>query len=379
MKSQLLPEGFRDGLPDLAELEYEINSIFLDLMRSNGYMLVKPPLVEFESSLFFLNNDNENIDSFRVMDPLTQKIMGIRSDITMQIARISCGSMSKVRRPLRLCYSGEILKVKNTNINLSRQFTQIGAEIIGIDQDYCLSEVINLVIENLKCLGIRKFIINFSMPNLIKLISEEFNLKDFQYKLIENCFKNKNLVQVKEISLDLFNISEFLLVNTGNIEEKIDVIKKFNFPKRMKLEIDNFVNQINKIKDEFGDYQIIIDLLEIDESNYHNGFNFTVYSENSRELFSGGGYKVQGENCVGFSGLIENFMGETSIKRNIREKIFVPFDLTQNKKEILKKKKKLVVIMATKKLHKKELNNEARKQNCEYYYFNDEICEVEND
>ncbi len=379
MKSQLLPEGFRDGLPDLAEIEYKINSIFLDLMRSNGYMLVKPPLVEFESSLFFLNNDNENIDSFRVMDPLTQKIMGIRSDITMQIARISCGSLSNITRPLRLSYSGEILKVKNTNINLSRQFTQIGAEIIGVDENYCLSEIINLVIENLKCLKIRKFIINFSMPNLIKLISKEFNLDEHQYKLVENCFKNKNLFQIKEISEDLFNISEFLLANIGSIDEKIDIIKRFNFPKSIKLEINNFINQIKKIKDEFSNHQIIIDLLEIDESNYHNGFNFTVYSENSKELFSGGGYKVQGENCVGFSGLIENFVSETLIKRNIKDKIFVPFNLFQNKKEILKKKKNLVVIMAIKKLNKRELNIEAIKQNCKYYYFNDEIYEVKND
>ena len=89
MKSQLLPEGFRDGLPDLAELEFQINSFFINLMISNGFMMVKPPLVEFESSLFFLTKDSENIDSFRVMDPLTQKIMGIRSDITMQVARIA--------------------------------------------------------------------------------------------------------------------------------------------------------------------------------------------------------------------------------------------------------------------------------------------------
>ena len=68
-------------MPDLAELEYKINSIFLDISRSNGFRLVKPPLIEFENSLFFLNNDRENIDAFRVMDPLTQKT-GIRSDIT---------------------------------------------------------------------------------------------------------------------------------------------------------------------------------------------------------------------------------------------------------------------------------------------------------
>lgn len=376
MKSQLLPEGFRDGMPELAELEYKINSIFLDISRSNGFRLVKPPLIEFENSLFFLNNDRENIDAFRVMDPLTQKIMGIRSDITMQIARISCGALSEVSRPLRLCYSGEILKVQNTSINLSRQFTQIGAEIIGVQKNFSLNEIINLVIENLKNLKIKKFVISFSMPNLLKLISKEYNLSNNHYKLLENSFKNKNLFEIKKISSDLFKISEFLLENIGKIEDHYFCIKRYSFPKRIKKEINSFLDQIENIKRDFNELEIIIDLLEIDESNYHNGFYFTVYSGNSRELFSGGGYKVQNEDCVGFSGLLENFTSETSIQNNMKNKVFVPYDLKQGEKEILKKKNNLIVIMAVKRLNKVELNREAKKQNCRYYYLNNKILEV---
>ena len=219
MKSQLLPEGFRDSLPDLAELENHITSIFIDLMKFNGFQLVKPPLIEFESSLFFLKkHDSDNIDSFRVMDPLTQKIMGIRSDITLQIARVSCGSLSKNIRPLRLCYAGEVLKVKNNSINLSRQFTQVGAEIIGIQDHFCLSELINLIIENLDKLGIKKFILNFSMPNLINVIAKDFKLSKEQFDILVNCYRNKNLFEIKNISEKLFQLSEFLLSSIGRIE-----------------------------------------------------------------------------------------------------------------------------------------------------------------
>ena len=232
MKSQLLPEGFRDGLPDLAELEFQINSFFINLMISNGFMMVKPPLVEFEDSLFFLTKYSENIDSFRVMDPLTQKIMGIRSDITMQVARIACGSLVENKRPLRLCYTGDVLKVKNNNINLSRQFTQIGAEIIGVDKTFCLSEIINLIIEFLNNLKIKKFIINFSMPNLINLISKDFNLKKSDYEILMNCYKNKNLSALKDISNDLFEMSEYLLQCIGNIDEKDKFIKKIQISKK---------------------------------------------------------------------------------------------------------------------------------------------------
>ena len=376
MKSQLLPEGFRDGLPDLAELEYQINSTFIDLMISNGFMIVKPPLVEFESSLFFLTKDTENIDSFRVMDPLTQKIMGIRSDITMQVARIACGSLIENKRPLRLCYTGDILKVKNNNINLSRQFTQIGAEIIGVDKTFCLTEIINLIIEFLDNLKIRKFIINFSMPNLINLISKDFKLKKLDFEILTNCYKNKNLSALKNISSDLFEMSEYLLQCVGSIDEKIDLLRKYKFPKNIKLEINDFISQIKKIKDEFSKYEIIVDLLEIDESSYHKGFCFKIYSENSKELISGGGYSVDNELCSGFSGFLENLILESKIKKNRQTKIFVEHNLEFKVIKSLQKKKKMIVIKSIKKLNKLQLAKEAKIQKCQYYLFENEIFEV---
>ena len=376
VKSQLLPEGFRDGLPDLAELEYQINSIFINLMLSNGFMMVKPPLVEFESSLFFLTKDSENIDSFRVMDPLTQKIMGIRSDITMQVARIACGSLIENKRPMRLCYTGEILKVKNNNINLSRQFTQIGAEIIGVDKTFSLSEIINLITEFFNSLKIRKFIINFYMPNLINLISKDFNLKKPEFEILIDCYKNKNLSALKDISNDLFKMSEYLLQCIGNVDEKIDLLKKYKFPINIKSEIYSFISQIKKIKDEFIKYEIIIDPLEIDESSYHKGFCFKIYSENSKELISGGGYDVDNELCSGFSGFLENLILESQIKKIIKSRILVEYNLKFEKIKSLQKKRKMIVIKSIKKFSKSQLAKEAKNQKCRYYFFQNEIFEV---
>ncbi len=376
MKSQLLPEGFRDGLPDLAELEYQINSFFINLMISNGFLMVKPPLVEFEDSLFFLTKYSENIDSFRVMDPLTQKIMGIRSDITMQVARIACGSLVENKRPLRLCYTGDVLKVKNNNINLSRQFTQIGAEIIGVDKTFCLSEIINLIIEFLNKLKIKKFIINFSMPDLINLISKDFNLKKSDFEILMNCYKNKNLSALKDISIDLFEMSEYLLQCIGNIDEKLSLLKKYKFPKNIKSEIDNFISQIKKIKDEFIKYEIIIDPLEIDESSYHRGFCFKIYSENSKELISGGGYSVENEACAGFSGFLENLILESQIKKITKSRILVQHNLEFEKIKLLQKKRKMIVVKSIKKLNKLQFAKEAKCQQCQYYFFENEIFKV---
>ena len=375
MKSQLLPEGFRDSLPDLAEQENFISSIFLDLMKSNGFLLVKPPLIEFESSLFFLKKgDSENIDSFRVMDPLTQKIMGIRSDITLQVARISCGSLLKNIRPMRLCYAGEILKVKNNSINLSRQFTQVGAEIIGIEEGYCLGELINLIIDNLNKLGIKKFIINFSMPNLINIIAKDFELSDAEYEILINCYRNKNLFEIKNISSKLYEMSNFLLGCIGKVEDKINHIKKYRFSRNIKKEIVLFIDQVKRIKDEMKNLEIIVDPLEIDDSNYHTGFCFKVYSNNTKELFSGGGYKVGKANCIGFSGFLENLIYEASVNLKVRKKVFVPYNLDLKEKNTLQKR--LIIIRSIKKLNKSSFIKEAKRQGCQLYFFNNKLSVI---
>ena len=376
MKSQLLPEGFRDGLPDLAKLEYEISSIFLDLMCLNGFMLVKPPLVEFENSLFFLTKDNENINSFRVMDPLTQKIMGIRSDITMQVARISCGTLSQSNRPLRLCYTGEVLKVKNNSVNLSRQFTQIGAEIIGVEKNYCIDEVIILVKELLEKINIKKFIVNFYMPDLIKIISKTYSLNSREYDKLVNSYKNKNITDLKKISDDLFEVSQFLLGLVGKFDENTEKKIKKNLPENIRKNMLSFIKYIKKIKEYLSDYEIIIDPLEIDETDYHTGLCFKIYSENSKELFSGGGYKVEGQNCFGFSGFLENFISDSSVRKNNKNKIFIPHDLSCSEKLKLQKKK-MITVKATKEMNKKKFYIEAKKQQCQYLYFKNSILEVE--
>ena len=155
MINQLLPEGFRDSLPDLANEEYKINDAFLKILIKSGFRFVSPPLLNLKA-LFLLSNESQKSESFRILDPLSQKVMAIRSDITSQIARISCGSLSKYERPLKLCYSGEVLKVKNKNLSMSRQSTQIGAEVVGITEETVIVEIINLVVKILKKLKFKK-------------------------------------------------------------------------------------------------------------------------------------------------------------------------------------------------------------------------------
>ena len=375
MKNQLLPEGFRDSLPELATKENRVNSTFIKLMEINGFLLVKPPLLEFESSLFFLLDDNEDANSFRVLDPISQKMMGIRSDITVQIARISCGSLIELPRPLKLCYSGEVLRVNNNSLNLSRQSTQIGSEIIGIEQNDCENEIISLMIESLNNLKIKNFFINFTMPTLISAIDKDFKLSKPDLEFVRERFNNKNSDGLEKVSKRLKTISDALIESVGEAKINLKKLKKINFTKNIKLEIQSFIKIIGRIIKDFPDLKILIDPLEIDESNYHTGIAFKVFSENLKELFSGGNYKVLNENCIGFSGFTESLLLETVMKKKLIKKILIPkYSDPELKKNL--QKKGFFTFQSIKKLNKQQTKTEANKQECNYYFFDNDIFKV---
>ena len=375
MKNQLLPEGFRDSLPELATKENRVNSTFIKLMEINGFLLVKPPLLEFESSLFFLLDDNEDANSFRVLDPISQKMMGIRSDITVQIARISCGSLIELPRPLKLCYSGEVLRVNNNSLNLSRQSTQIGSEIIGIEQNDCENEIISLMIESLNNLKIKNFFINFTMPTLISAINKDFKLSKPDLEFVRERFNNKNSDGLEKVSKRLKTISDALIESVGDAKINLKKLKKINFTKNIKLEIQSFIKIIGRIIEDFPDLKILIDPLEIDESNYHTGIAFKVFSENLKELFSGGNYKVLNENCIGFSGFTESLLLETVMKKKLIKKILIPkYSDPELKKNL--QKKGFLTFQSIKKLNKQQTKTEANKQECNYYFFDNDIFKV---
>ena len=129
-QSGLLPTGLSDVLYPDAKIQAKTIEKLLDVFSNFGYLRVKPPLVEYEETLL---SDGPGIvlkdSTFRIMDPLSQKMMALRSDVTAQISRIASTRLSHLPRPLRLSYSGDVLRVKGDSFNMERQKTQVGAEL----------------------------------------------------------------------------------------------------------------------------------------------------------------------------------------------------------------------------------------------------------
>src|SRR5258708_27687075 len=127
----MLPGGFFDLLPPEAEIEAAVTARLMGVLTAHGYERVKPPLVEFEETLLSEAGAAMASDTFRTMDPASHRMIGVRADMTPQVARIAATRLAHKPRPLRLSYAGQVLRVKGSQMRPERQIGQAGAELIG--------------------------------------------------------------------------------------------------------------------------------------------------------------------------------------------------------------------------------------------------------
>jgi len=143
----LLPSGLRDLLPPDAETEASAVQALMDTFAAHGYQRVKPPLLEFEDSLLAGSGAAVADQTFRLMDPDSNRMMGLRTDITPQVARIATTRLVHAPRPLRLSYAGQCLRVRGGQLAPDRQVAQAGIELIGHDSPEADAETVLVAAE----------------------------------------------------------------------------------------------------------------------------------------------------------------------------------------------------------------------------------------
>ena len=156
MKSDrwLLPEGIEEILPQQARRIEQLRRRLLDLYASWGYDLVLPPMIEYLDSLLTGTGHDLDLQTFKLTDQLTGKLMGLRADMTPQVARIDAHTLKK-DCPTRLCYIGSVLHTRPDGFAGSRSPIQVGAELYGHSGSESDVEVFRLMLETLRQSDIR--------------------------------------------------------------------------------------------------------------------------------------------------------------------------------------------------------------------------------
>ena len=171
MTTALLPEGLRDRLPPQADAAAAILRAALDAIRAHGYERVAPPLAEYEESLVGRLKTGAARDLLRVADPLSQRTLALRPDITTQVGRIAATRLAHRPRPLRLSYGGPVVKLRASQLRPEREMTQIGAELIGRDSAAAAAEIVALAVEALAAAGAKGVTVDLTLPDLVDTLA----------------------------------------------------------------------------------------------------------------------------------------------------------------------------------------------------------------
>tara|TARA_B110000858_G_scaffold87380_1_gene100972 strand:+ start:1483 stop:2622 length:1140 start_codon:yes stop_codon:yes gene_type:complete len=370
----LLPAGLSDVLYPNAEIQAKTIEKLLDVFSSYGYIRVKPPLVEFEDSLLLDGPGSLLKDStFRIMDPLSQKMMAVRSDMTAQISRISSTRMSHLARPLRLSYSGDVLRVKGDSFNMDRQKTQVGAELIGMQSERIDAEIILLCVKSLVSIDVSSITIDLNLPFLRDYLLKEIPVssRDEINEAIDR--KDQNLIKKLKIkNSDL--ILDFMKA-AGDYNHSIKILSRLKLDNFAAEARDYLLNVGKIIKENDSLVNISIDPLENRGFKYHTGLSFTLFSQNHKgEIAKGGRYQtISKETATGFTIYTEKLYNTSNdlIERNL---VYIPFLNIRIAEKIIKKGYKVIFG----KKSNDDIELDAREMGCKYIWNNETIEKIKD-
>jgi ATP phosphoribosyltransferase regulatory subunit len=304
----LLPTGLRDVLPPDAAREGHAVDRLLSAFGSHGYERVKPPLIEFEESLLDGAGAATAKDTFRVMDPVSQRMMGLRADMTIQVARIATTRLSHAPRPLRLAYAGQVLRVKGDQIRPERQFTQVGVELIGSDAPASDAEVIVLVGTALAALGVEGVTVDLNLPTLVPTLCDDLDLSQDTRTRLRAMLDQKDVTAVRGLGADAAALFGELVSCVGPADEALARLRRLDLPRAAGDRRDRLEEVVRLVREGAPGIGLTVDPVENRGFEYHTGVSFSLFAAGARgELGRGGRYRagVAREKAVGASLFID--------------------------------------------------------------------------
>lgn len=307
LSKALLPQGLRDLLPPAAEAEAEAVGRLIAVLAGHGYERVKPPLLEFEDNLLSGAGAAMAPETFRLMDPISQRMIGLRADMTTQIARIAGTRLAKAPRPLRLCYAGEALRIKGSEMWPERQIGEVGAELIGSDAIAADIEAVMLAAEALASLGIEGLSVDLTLPTLVPAICRAAGISGGPLEALRRALDHKDAAAVANAGGKAAALLEKLLAAAGASEPALKAIARLDLAPEAAAERARLEAVAGGLAAAVPGLSITIDPVENRGFEYHTGVSFAFFARGSKgELGRGGRYRTdngaaESENATGFT------------------------------------------------------------------------------
>lgn len=298
----LLPDGVEELLPAQAERAEQLRRQLLDLYRSWGYDLVMPPLLEFTDSLLIGLGADVDLMTFKVTDQLSGRTMGIRADITPQVARIDAHSLQR-EGPVRFCYAGSVLHTRPKSMLASRSPIQIGAELYGDDGLASDSEIVLLMLETLRVAGLRGITLDLGHVGIYRALVEAAGLGAADQRILFDALQRKASGEIEALlrravpTAQLYGWLDGLTRLQGDRSVLVRARELFAAaPAEVLAAIDELIAVADLVEQRLPDVNLYFDLSELRGYHYHTGLVFAALAPGwGQALANGGRYDHIGE------------------------------------------------------------------------------------
>jgi ATP phosphoribosyltransferase regulatory subunit len=294
----LLPAGLADLLPPDAAREARAIDVAIERFAAFGYERVKPPLVEFEESLLGGPGAALGSQTFRLMDPVSQRMMGVRPDMTVQVARIAVTRLKHEPRPLRLSYGGNVIRVRGSALKPERQFAQVGTELIGVDSAEADAEAVLLAVDALRAIGVADLTVDLNLPTLVAAVAAGLKLAAEPVRRLRRALDRKDEAAVAKAlgdksdkkATDMF---VGLLRAAGPAQGGIAQLTALKLPPAGAAEAARLAEVVKLVHAADPDLPLTVDPVEYRGLEYQTGVSFSVFALKGRqELARGGRYSA---------------------------------------------------------------------------------------
>ncbi len=370
--STLLPTGLRDVLPPEAEREARLIETIMDCFASHGYQRVESPLLEFEETLFAGSGSATTEQVFRLMDPDSQRMMGVRADITPQIGRIAESRLVGTPRPLRLTYSGQCLRVRGSHLQPERQISQAGIELIGDDLAEADAEIILTSAAALAAVGLQGISFDLTVPSLVLSLMER--VAPERRSALSRALDRKDSAAVERDAGVLAELFIKLLDATGPVERSIEALLSIDLPGSAKQHAIRLAETVAVIKAKNPDLLLTIDPIEFRGYQYHTGVCMTVFAPGRQAELGRGGRYLSGksEPATGIT-LYADTIARVAPAPRMRPRIYLPHGTTPMGADFCRQRGFATVAGLTPNVSPSQ---EAVRLNCTHIYQNGEIATI---
>ncbi len=297
MATWALPENIEDVLPaDAAKLE-RMRRLALDTFAAHGYELVMPPLLEYVESLLSGVGHDMDLATFKLVDQLSGRMMGLRADTTPQVARIDAHVLN---RPgvTRLCYAGSVLHTRPSGLGKSRQPFQVGAELYGhagLDADI---EIQQLMLDTLAALGVRAVRLDIGQPSLFRALADAARLASDEREMLFIAVSGKDTATLAAFAATPVSDGEVAAARRaiaalpswyGLDADEVILNARSHLPHTPRIE--EALDQLRRVATHFSSQglAVSVDLGELGGFNYESGIAFAAFADGASEAIARGG------------------------------------------------------------------------------------------